>query len=182
MLTLSIERGKDNPFQTDVIQSLLRSAILGLCGAMKQMFSSAVINHDIRTSDVHFQRFLNLLHSIEVKHRTVEDYANDLFISPKYLTAICKKNSGKTASEWVTEHVLEDIRYYLRHTDQHQADLRPPGLPQSIVLRQVREGPFRHDSSAIPSKVIRCAFEVGESERNITYDVLRDIHWRAQEY
>lgn len=117
MLTLSIERGKDNPFQTDVIQSLLRSAILGLCGAMKQMFPSAVVNHDIKTSDVHFQRFLNLLHSLEVKHRTVEDYANDLFISPKYLTAICKKNSGKTASEWVTEHVLEDIRYYLRHTD-----------------------------------------------------------------
>ena len=29
----------------------------------------------------------------------------------------CKKNSGKTANEWITEHVLEDIRYYLRQTD-----------------------------------------------------------------
>ena len=52
-----------------------------------------------------------------MKHRPVEDYANDLCISPKYLTVICKKNSGKTANEWITEHVLEDIRYYLKHTD-----------------------------------------------------------------
>ena len=40
-----------------------------------------------------------------------------LCISPKYLTAVCKKNSGKTANEWITEQVLEDIRYYLRQTD-----------------------------------------------------------------
>ena len=44
-------------------------------------------------------------------------YANELCISAKYLSAICKKQSGKTANEWITEHVMEDIRYNLRHTD-----------------------------------------------------------------
>ncbi|MCR5679275.1 MAG: helix-turn-helix transcriptional regulator [Prevotella sp.] len=117
MLSLSIERGKDNPLQTDIIQSLLRSAILGLCGAMKQMLPTANIVQNIKTSDAHFQRFLDLLHATKVKHRTVDSYAADLCISPKYLTVICKKNSGKTANEWITEHVLEDIRYYLRQTD-----------------------------------------------------------------
>jgi AraC-like DNA-binding protein len=42
---------------------------------------------------------------------------SQLCISPKYLTAVCKKNSGKTANEWITEQVLEDIRYYLKQTD-----------------------------------------------------------------
>lgn len=65
----------------------------------------------------HFQRFLDLLHSVEIKHHTVEWYANELCISPKYLSALCKKHSGKTANEWITEHVLEDIRYYLKQTD-----------------------------------------------------------------
>jgi len=115
MLTLTIERGKENPYHTDIIQALLRSAILGLCGAMKWMLSSN--NQETHTTDSHFQRFLDLLHSTDVKHRTVEAYANDLCISPKYLTTICKKNSGKTANEWITEHVLEDIRYYLKQTD-----------------------------------------------------------------
>ena len=117
MVTLAIGRGKDNPFRTDIIQSLLRSAVLGLCGAMKQMLPSSEMHHDISSANNHFQRFLDLLHSKEVKHRTVESYASDLCISPKYLTVICKKNSGRTANEWITEHVLEDIRYYLKQTD-----------------------------------------------------------------
>ena len=122
MLTLAIEKGKENPYHTEIIQALLRSAILGLCGTMKWMLSQnenqlSILNYQLSTSKSHFQRFLDLLHSTEVKHRTVEAYANDLYISPKYLTTICKKNSGKTANEWITEHVLEDIRYYLKQTD-----------------------------------------------------------------
>ena len=57
------------------------------------------------------------MHSVDVKHRTVEWYATELCITPKYLSSICKKQSGKTANEWITEHVLEDIRYYLKQTD-----------------------------------------------------------------
>ena len=122
MLTLAIAKGKDNPLHADVIQSLLRSAILALCGAMKQKLLSdnsqlPTLNSQLSTSIAHFQHFLDLLHSNEVKHRTVEAYASDLCISPKYLTAVCKKNSGKTANEWIREQVLEDIRYYLKQTD-----------------------------------------------------------------
>ena len=122
MLTLAIERGKENPYHTEIIQALLRSAILGLCGEMKWMLSQVVnelstLNHKQSTSQSHFQRFLELLHANDVKRHTVEAYASELCISPKYLTAVCKKNSGKTANEWITEQVLEDIRYYLRQTD-----------------------------------------------------------------
>ena len=122
MFTLAIEKGKENPFHTEIIQSLLRSAILGLCGEMKWMLAQtdsklSTLNDKQSTTQSHFQRFLDLLHTTDVKHRTVEAYANDLYISPKYLTTICKKNSGKTANEWITEHVIEDIRYYLKQTD-----------------------------------------------------------------
>ena len=122
MLTLAVEKGKENPFHTEIIQSLLRSAILGLCGEMKWMLAQtdsklSTLNDKQSTTQSHFQRFLDLLHTTDVKHRTVEAYANDLFISPKYLTTICKKISGKTANEWITEHVIEDIRYYLKQTD-----------------------------------------------------------------
>ena len=125
MLTLAISKGKDNPLHTDVIQSLLRSAVLALCGAMKMKLSSekhldddaTLQGNERMTSKVHFQHFLDLLHSNDVKRHTVEAYASELCISPKYLTVVCKKNSGKTANEWITEHVLEDIRYYLRQTD-----------------------------------------------------------------
>ena len=117
MLRLCFDQRADHPFHTDVIQSLLRGGILGLCGAMKQRMLNDNVPIETHTSSNHFQHFLDLLHSVEVKHRSVEWYANELCISPKYLSALCKKNSGKTANEWITEHVVEDIRYYLKQTD-----------------------------------------------------------------
>ena len=117
MLSLCFTKSADTPLRTDVIQSLLRAAILGLCGALKQRILSDHAIPDASTANNHFQRFLDLLHSVDVKHRPVEWYATELCISPKHLSALCKKQSGKTANEWITEHVLEDIRYYLKQTD-----------------------------------------------------------------
>lgn len=117
MLSLCINKRTDNPYRSDVIQALLRSAVLGLCGALKQVLPDSKAKESMSTTN-HFQRFLDLLNTNEVKHRTVESYASQLCISPKYLSAICKKNSGKTANEWITEHVIEDIRYYLKQTDK----------------------------------------------------------------
>ncbi len=117
MLSVCFVKHTDYPFRTDVIQSLLRAAVLGLCGAIKQRILTNDELLDAGMANSHFQRFLDLLHSTEVKHRTVEWYATELCISPKHLSVLCKKHSGKTANDWITEHVLEDIRYYLKQTD-----------------------------------------------------------------
>ena len=117
MLRMCFYRGDNHPFRTDIIRSLLRAAILGLCGGLKQRILTDEVSPETSIANNHFQRFLDLLHSVVVKHRTVEWYASELCISPKYLSALCKKHSGKTANEWITEHVLEDIRYYLKQTD-----------------------------------------------------------------
>jgi AraC-like DNA-binding protein len=124
MLCLCLEKDESTPLRSDVIQSLVRSAMLALCGAMKQQLKlKAHQLSAIQATNRHFYRFLDLLHSTEVRHRGVEWYANELCVSPKYLSVICKKHSRKTASEWITEHVLEDIRYYLRQTDLTMAQI-----------------------------------------------------------
>ena len=56
MLTLAFAKGKDNPYHTEIIQALLRSAILGLCGAMKWMLSAdnqlSIVNYQLSTGKV----------------------------------------------------------------------------------------------------------------------------------
>ena len=64
-----------------------------------------------------FNRFLELLQAVDAKHRTVEYYAAMLNISSKYLTVICKKNSGKTANQWIQEYTLSAITNCLRTTE-----------------------------------------------------------------
>lgn len=103
-------------YRTECIQALLRGAILGLCGVLKVVMNGKA-STDISHSNSLFQQFIDLVNSGRSKANTVEAYASKLCISPKYLSAICKKNSGKTASEWIREHILEEIRYYLKQTD-----------------------------------------------------------------
>ena len=117
MLRVAVERSSKKPFREEVVQSLLKVALLALCGEMKLLLPDEYLDDDARLSNTHFQRFLEVLHNSEVKYRPVEYYASELCISPKHLTSICKKISGKTASEWIREQVLEDIRYYLKKTD-----------------------------------------------------------------
>lgn len=118
MLRMCIDADKHTPYRTEVIQSLLRSAFLALCGRILQLSPQPVSQAGtVNAGGTLFQRFLHLLENAKVKHRPVEAYASELCVSPKYLSAMCKKASGKTANQWITEHVMEDIRYELCHTE-----------------------------------------------------------------
>lgn len=78
-----------------VVQSFIQGALLGLCGILsEEKFGEQPPKP--QTGDL-FPRFLDLLQSSKVKRRQVTDYAAQLFISPKYLSIVCKQHSGKTA-------------------------------------------------------------------------------------
>ena len=60
-----------------------------------------------------FHRFIMLLSKNDGTQRSVVDYANELCVSPKYLTSICRKHEGKTASELITLNVIAQIKQLL---------------------------------------------------------------------
>ena len=117
MLLLSFSQKFNSRYHTDIIQSLFQAAILVCCGMLDQnLVSDSKVGHE-KTADYHFKRFLDLLNASPYKRRSVASYANELYISPKHLTAIVKKSSGKTANQWIKERLLEEIRLYLKQTD-----------------------------------------------------------------
>ena len=117
MLLLSFSQKFNSLYHTDIIQSLFQAAILVCCGMLDQnLVSDSKVGHE-KTADYHFKRFLDLLNASPYKRRSVASYANELYISPKHLTAIVKKSSGKTANQWIKERLLEEIRFYLKQTD-----------------------------------------------------------------
>lgn len=142
LLRLCLDSPLQNPYQNDVIMALLRGAIIGLCGRLKQTLP----DHQslaIRQPNSLFQQFLDLLGSTTKKHQPVEYYASELCVTPKYLSSVCKKQSGKTANEWITEQVTEDIRYYLRQTDytiKHICDIL--GFPNPSFFGKYVKGHF----------------------------------------
>ncbi len=61
-------------------------------------------------------RFLALLARYHAERRDLEFYAGRLAMTPKYLSAAVKADTGRTAPEWIAEYVLMEARYYLKHT------------------------------------------------------------------
>lgn len=99
----------------EIIKGLVSTTLIGLCGFIKQYTKNNPTK--VKQNISIFNQFLELLQTSEIKHHPVVYYASKLFISTKYLTVICKKNSGKTANDWIQEYTLNDITYYLRETN-----------------------------------------------------------------
>ncbi len=104
----------DRGYRREVLQGFLSASLVGLCNLLQRHTELEVPAPKQNISL--FNQFLDLLQRQQVKHRSVEHYASQLCISPKYLTMICKKNSGKTANDWIREYTLADITYELRNT------------------------------------------------------------------
>ena len=64
-----------------------------------------------------FKRFLQLLNAEAPMKHEVGYYAERLFITPKYLSSVCKKQSGKTAAEIINGMTINYIKNMLQSSD-----------------------------------------------------------------
>ena len=53
-----------------------------------------------------YRQFIDLLNLYADREREVQFYADQLGISPKYLSTITQTYSGKNASEWIADYVV----------------------------------------------------------------------------
>lgn len=66
-----------------------------------------------------FKDFISILSSSYPKNRMVSYYAARLYVTPKYLSAVCKEVSGQTASEIINHYVVQDIQYLLKKSEKN---------------------------------------------------------------
>ncbi len=113
---LLLEKAKKQ--QTDeyqeVISSLLMAFLYEFGIFMKSITDNITVGYS--AGENIFHRFMEILTTSMPKERMVMDYAEQLCITPKYLSSICKQQSGHTASELIDAYVLKDIEYQLKYT------------------------------------------------------------------
>jgi len=63
--------------------------------------------------DEYFCRFLQLLSQYFTMERSVAFYAEKMSLTPKYLTTVIREVSGKTASEWIDNVVVQEACHRL---------------------------------------------------------------------
>ncbi len=67
-------------------------------------------------SEAYFRRFMELLGENYRHQRSVRFYAQQLCITPKYLSTLIKRFSGSSVSEWIDRYVILEAKTLLKHS------------------------------------------------------------------
>jgi len=70
-----------------------------------------------RRSEEYFNKFMSLLKQNFKNERSLEFYAEKLYITPKYMTTLIKKASSKSAMEWINDCVIMEAKNLLKYSE-----------------------------------------------------------------
>ncbi|WP_373718499.1 helix-turn-helix domain-containing protein [Bacteroides heparinolyticus] len=107
-------------FHKDILQHLFSAFF---CEVMSVLYEHAGKEEQqqgggIKRGSYVFKQFLMELSKANGMHRTVNYFADRLCYSPKYVSAVIKQVSGRTAMEWINEYAIEQIKLRLKHSDK----------------------------------------------------------------
>jgi AraC-like DNA-binding protein len=64
------------------------------------------------------RQFIDLLPLHCKSHRDIPFYASELCISPHYLSAVIKSETGQSAGDWIERAVIQEARFQLHYSDK----------------------------------------------------------------
>lgn len=101
-------------FQPEILKLQLQMFVMEMWNIFAEQMQQRIDSNDKGSL---FERFLQLVQVHCMEHREVEFYSNQLFITPKYLSEVCKKSSGKSASAWIQNYTTQRLIILLRNPD-----------------------------------------------------------------
>ena len=110
---------KELPYFDEIIRSYFDLVIYKLGSIVGQYLrDSAPVESSAKSrNEEYFHRFMRILSNSYKAERSVGFYASQLCITPKYLTTLIKKVSGRSAAEWIDSYVVLEAKNLLRYSD-----------------------------------------------------------------
>lgn len=104
-------------FHKEIMHSIFQCFFFELFAMIAPHVQYADNGASMKQANLLFSRFIEMLTQNNGKVRSVKRYAEELCITPKYLSFISKSVSGKTALEWIHQYTMETIVRYLKHSN-----------------------------------------------------------------
>ena len=117
LLTLQL-RDRQTEYRRQILMLIARGAMMEILNYMDKIAAISgerIERVSVNQSDYTFHRFMQLLQE-HPHEREVQWHAKQLNITPKYLSEICKDRSGKSASEWIAQVTVAEIKHYLHNS------------------------------------------------------------------
>lgn len=114
-------RGKfiDPPhkYQKELINTILQAFSIEFY-RVQERFAEQVPQLAFSSTENLFNNFINLLSAYSLRERKVAFYAEKLCISPKYLSAVCKLQSGQTASVLINQFTIKNVEFLFKQREK----------------------------------------------------------------
>ena len=107
---------------SNIVRSLVSAMMLEILSMMRRQEPENTV-----TTGVHRQRlaneFMRLVEQSDGRIRKVDDFANQLNITPKYLSTLLKETMNRRPSEMIHFYTLKAIEHRLRYTDMTMQEI-----------------------------------------------------------
>lgn len=116
-LLLQKIKGEKRKFHREIMQGLIQAALYELLSDLSEILPPPQ-KEIVRQGELLFKRFMQLLEKRGDKKRSVNYYAEQLYVTPKYLTAVCKQQCGKSAMKLIYADSTARISSLLKNTEK----------------------------------------------------------------
>ena len=105
-------------YSPEILRSMIRTLAYKVCRVIDRHISAAaVLPASARSrNEEYFNQFMKELARHYMQHRSVGFYAAQLHLTPKYLTTIIRKTTGRTASDWIDDYVVLEAKNLLKYS------------------------------------------------------------------
>lgn len=113
------ETYRSDKFTGEIIRSELRLLIYRICRVIDHYTDISDMTPKLLPHDRHeryYERFMQVLSRHYMQERSVEFYAEQLNLTPKYLTTVIRKASGRTATDWINGFVILEAKNLLKYS------------------------------------------------------------------
>jgi AraC-like DNA-binding protein len=100
----------------ETMHTILRAYVLDVIANLTSHYGEGDDETIMRQGDKIFHRFILMLAKSNGAQRSVKDYADELCVSSKYLTSICRKHENKTASDLIALNTVGHIKQMLLYS------------------------------------------------------------------
>lgn len=105
-------------FYREIMHSIFQCVFFEILSAVSPLINGVHTDGTVRQGELLCKKFLDLVGQGEGRERSVKRLAEQLCVTPKYLSTVVKSVSGRTALEWMHQVSIDQIKMQLRYTNK----------------------------------------------------------------
>lgn len=104
------------PYMKEAVMSSVSSLLYVFMGAWAVGMADSKDKSASTRSKVTFEKFMKLVSEYHTQYRNVGFYAEELCLTPKYLSKMIKNATGRSAPEWIDSYVILEAKNLLKYS------------------------------------------------------------------